>query len=127
MLWPQPENVAISKDLVAASAVPLVLSILRTGDDYGYAIIKRVAELSEGRMRWTEGMLYPILHRLEEQGWVTSSWRDAESGRRRKYYRISRTGLAELDAQRRQWETVLAAFDRGFLERKRPGGDETGR
>ena len=53
------------KDLVAASATPLVLSILKEGDSYGYAIIKRVKELSEREMNWTDGMLYPVLHRLE--------------------------------------------------------------
>lgn len=109
----------ISKDLVAASAVPLVLSILREGDSYGYAIIRRVAELSEGRLQWTEGMLYPVLHRLEDQGLVASLWRDAENGRRRKYYRISRAGLAELEAQRGQWDAVLATLRRTFLDRGR--------
>ena len=55
----------ISKDLVAASAAPLVLAILAEGDSYGYAIIKRVSELSGGHLRWTDGMLYPVLHRLD--------------------------------------------------------------
>ena len=58
----------MSKDLVAASATPLVLAILAEGDSYGYAIIKRVAELSGGHLQWTDGMLYPVLHRLERQG-----------------------------------------------------------
>ena len=58
----------VSKDLVAASATPLILSILAEGDSYGYAIIKRVRELSGGQMEWTDGMLYPVLHRLEKQG-----------------------------------------------------------
>ena len=64
----------ISKDLVAASAAPLVLAILAEGDSYGYAIIKRVGELSGGRLRWTDGMLYPVLHRLERLGYVEASW-----------------------------------------------------
>lgn len=109
----------ISKDLVAASAVPLVLSILREGDSYGYAIIRRVTELSEGRLQWTEGMLYPVLHRLEAQGFVSSAWRDADSGRRRKYYRIRREGLAELEAQREQWDAVLSTLRRTFLDQGR--------
>ena len=58
------------KDLVAASATPLVLAILAEGDSYGYAIIKRVTELSGGHLQWTDGMLYPVLHRLERQGLV---------------------------------------------------------
>ncbi len=110
---------SISKDLVAASAVPLVLSILAEGDSYGYAIIRRVAEISEGRLLWTEGMLYPVLHRLEAQGFVAASWRDAENGRRRKYYRIRREGLAHLEAQRDQWDAVLGALRRTFLDKGR--------
>ena len=64
----------MSKDLVAASATPLVLAILAEGDSYGYAIIKRVAELSGGHLQWTDGMLYPVLHRLERQGQVAAKW-----------------------------------------------------
>jgi PadR family transcriptional regulator, regulatory protein PadR len=111
--------VPISKDLVAASAVPIVLSILREGDSYGYAIIRRVAELSEGRLKWTEGMLYPVLHRLEAQGFVSAAWRDADGGRRRKYYRIRREGLAELASQRGQWDAVLSTLQRTFLDQGR--------
>ncbi len=75
----------MSKDLVAASATPLVLAILAEGDSYGYAIIKRVAELSGGHLQWTDGMLYPVLHRLERQGYVAAKWSASENGRRRKY------------------------------------------
>jgi DNA-binding PadR family transcriptional regulator len=96
----------LGKDLVAASATPLVLAILAEGDSYGYAIIKRVAELSGGHLQWTDGMLYPVLHRLERQGFVVAKWIAAESGRRRKYYRITKEGRAQLVAQRRQWQTV---------------------
>ena len=61
----------IAKDLVAASATALLLSILQSGPSYGYAIIQRVRELSEGEMEWADGMLYPILHRLEKQKFIT--------------------------------------------------------
>ncbi|HEY5617069.1 MAG TPA: helix-turn-helix transcriptional regulator [Vicinamibacterales bacterium] len=94
------------KDLVAASATPLVLAILTEGDSYGYAIIKRVAELSDGHVQWTDGMLYPVLHRLERQGLVAAKWRASDSGRRRKYYRITKEGRAELTVQRQQWQVV---------------------
>jgi DNA-binding PadR family transcriptional regulator len=96
----------IGKDLVAASATPLVLAILSEGDSYGYAIIKRVEELSEGELRWTDGMLYPVLHRLERAGYVEATWGKSESGRRRKYYRLTQEGRAELSDQRRQWRIV---------------------
>ena len=100
----------VSKDLVAASATPLVLAILSEGDSYGYAIIKRVAELSGGQLLWTDGMLYPVLHRLERQGHVAAKWTASESGRRRRYYRITREGRAQLAAQRRQWQVVDGAL-----------------
>lgn len=96
----------VGKDLVAASATPLVLAILAEGESYGYAIIKRVAELSGGELQWTDGMLYPVLHRLERQGLVASRWMAADSGRKRKYYRITKDGRAELAAQRQRWELV---------------------
>ena len=96
----------LSKDLVAASATPLVLGILAEGDSYGYAIIKRVNELSGGQLQWTDGMLYPVLHRLERQGLIASKWAASETGRQRKYYRITRTGRAHLADERRRWEAV---------------------
>ncbi len=100
----------VSKDLVAASATPLVLAILAEDENYGYAILKRVSELSGGQLRWTDGMLYPVLHRLERTGCVRSRWQTSESGRKRKYYRITRQGRAQLSSQRRQWQVVDATL-----------------
>ena len=96
----------LNKDLVAASATPLVLAILAEGDSYGYAVIKRVAELSRGHLQWTDGMLYPVLHRLERQDFIAAKWDVSESGRKRKYYRITKLGRAQLAAQREQWQIV---------------------
>ena len=100
----------IGKDLVAASATPLVLSILSEGESYGYAIIKRVDELSGGRLQWTDGMLYPVLHRLERNGLVKSAWGRSDTGRRRKYYRLTDRGSEELANQQRQWQVVNETF-----------------
>jgi DNA-binding PadR family transcriptional regulator len=100
----------VGKDLVAASATPLVLAILSEGESYGYAIIKRVDELSAGELQWTDGMLYPVLHRLERNGFVKAHWGRSESGRRRKYYRLTDLGSEELSNQRRQWRIVNAAL-----------------
>lgn len=96
----------INKDLVAASSTPLVLAILAEGDSYGYAILKRVRELSGGKLEWTDGMLYPVLHRLERSGLIESRWEESESGRRRKYYRVTEAGREQLADERRQWLTV---------------------
>ena len=96
----------LGKDLVAASATPLVLAILAEGDSYGYAIIKRVAELSGGHLQWTDGMLYPVLHRLERLGFVAARWGMSEIGRRRRYYRITTQGRTQLAAERQRWQVV---------------------
>jgi PadR family transcriptional regulator, regulatory protein PadR len=100
----------IGKDLVAASATPLVLAIVAEDDTYGYAILKRVADLSGGRLQWTDGMLYPVLHRLERNGHIEGRWGTSETGRRRKYYRITEQGRAELRQQRTQWQAVDEAL-----------------
>ena len=106
----------ISKDLIAASSTPLVLAILAEGDSYGYAIIKRVGELSGGRMAWTDGMLYPVLHRLERLGFVEARWEVAETGRRRKYYRLTKDGRTQLQQERRRWEAVDQTLHRIWIK-----------
>jgi PadR family transcriptional regulator, regulatory protein PadR len=103
-------GVHIDKDLVAASATPLVLAILAEGESYGYAILKRVRELSGGEFEWTDGMLYPLLHRLRRLGYVTTDWRSPPEGRRRRYYAITDDGRAALAEQQRQWTTVTRAL-----------------
>ncbi len=101
----------IDKDLVAASSTPLVLAILAGGESYGYAILKRVRALSAGELEWTDGMLYPLLHRLRRLGYVTTEWRTPPEGRRRRYYMLTDDGRAALADQRRQWETVTRALN----------------
>jgi PadR family transcriptional regulator, regulatory protein PadR len=96
----------IAKDLVAASSKPLVLSILAGGASYGYEIIQKVRELSGGHIEWSDGMLYPVLHRLERDGMIESEWKDSETGRERKYYCLSSKGRKALQAERQQWLTV---------------------
>jgi PadR family transcriptional regulator, regulatory protein PadR len=100
----------ISKDLVAASATPLLLAILAEGDSYGYAILKRVSELSGGELHWTDGMLYPVLHRLERQGHIKGKWGTSETGRKRKYYHLTTAGKTQLAEQCQQWQMVDAAL-----------------
>ena len=105
----------VAKDLVAASATPLVLGILAEGESYGYAVLRRINELSRGELDWTEGLLYPLLHRLERLGYAESSWQPVTGERRRKYYRITDQGLAQLAEQRRQWDTVVDALKEIWL------------
>ena len=101
----------IDKDLVAAAATPLVLAILAEGESYGYAILKRVRALSGGELEWSDGMLYPLLHRLRRLGYVTTEWRTSPEGSRRKYYAITDDGRAALAEQQQQWLTVTRALN----------------
>jgi len=114
--------VRIDKDLVAASATPLVLGILSDGEQYGYAILKRVGELSGGRMQWTDGMLYPLLHRLERVGYVSSSWSTSEAGRRRKHYALTAAGREALAERQEQWTVVADALRQVWQQTQRPAG-----
>lgn len=100
----------IGKDLVAASAGPLVMAILTEGESYGYAILKRVHELSGGKLAWTDGMLYPLLHRLLRLGYLEATWDRPAGGRRRRYYRLTEAGRRALAEQREQWVVVDEAL-----------------
>ncbi|WP_113906656.1 PadR family transcriptional regulator [Aliidiomarina celeris] len=102
----------LSKDLVAASSTPLVLGIVAEGETYGYEIVKRVEMLSGGQLSWTEGMMYPLLHRLEQQGLLEARWRIAETGRKRKYYGLTELGLKSLAQQQQQWQMINNALAR---------------
>jgi PadR family transcriptional regulator PadR len=94
------------KELVAASAEPIILSLLAKGESYGYAIIQEIKARSQNQMQWTDGMLYPVLHRMENKGWIKARWVDSEVGRRRKYYSLKTTGKKALEKQHEQWTVV---------------------
>jgi PadR family transcriptional regulator len=108
----KPERIA--KDLVAASATGMLLAILQRGASYGYAIIQEVRALSGGELEWSEGMLYPVLHRLEEQGLIESYEDVGETGRKRRYYRLRAEGRRALAEERRQWDVVHAALTKAW-------------
>jgi len=109
----------ISKDLTAASATPLLLAILKEQDSYGYEIIKRIKELSHNEMEWTEGMLYPVLHRLEEQQLIESYWKNSETGRKRKYYYLNEAGLEELNNVIKQWDIVHSVISETLINKQK--------
>lgn len=96
----------LPKELAAASTRPLLLAILTRGEDYGYSIIQQVREASGGQIEWSEGMLYPVLHRMEKEGLIKSTWKQADNGRRRKYYSVSPAGKQSLAQHREQWLAV---------------------
>jgi DNA-binding PadR family transcriptional regulator len=99
----------LEKELVAASTEPLILSLLSRGESYGYALIQDVKRLSGDKIEWTDGMLYPVLHRMENKGWIKSRWVEIENGRKRKYYSIQKDGRQALREKREQW-TVISSL-----------------
>jgi PadR family transcriptional regulator, regulatory protein PadR len=96
----------IRKELVAASAEPVILSLLAKGESYGYAIIQEVTIRSEGELHWTDGMLYPVLHRMEDRGLIKSRWGESETGRKRKYYSLKEDGKAAMTKHHEQWSVI---------------------
>jgi PadR family transcriptional regulator, regulatory protein PadR len=107
----------VKKELVAASAEPLILSLLEKGESYGYAIIQEIRDRSNDELRWTDGMLYPVLHRMEAKGWIKARWAESETGRKRKYYSIRPEGRKAHKQQREQWLKVHSVLS-GLWEEK---------
>ena len=105
------EYFMVAKELVAASTKPLVLGVLSNGESYGYEIIRQIRDRSGGQLEWSEGMLYPVLHRMEKEKLIVSSWKVGENGRKRKYYRISVSGKRSMAAERKQWLAVHNTLD----------------
>ena len=102
----------ISKNLTAASTKPIILGILKQGKSYGYLIIRKIKEISGGQMEWSDGMLYPVLHRLEKEELIRSEWIMSEDSRPRKYYEISEKGKKELIAEKDQWVQVNSVLSK---------------
>ncbi|WP_424963227.1 PadR family transcriptional regulator [Ekhidna sp.] len=100
----------LSKNLTAASSRPIILGILKQGTSYGYLIIKKLKELSGGKIEWSDGMLYPVLHKLEKENLIKAKWELAENGRPRKYYTITDLGKQELINEEKQWNQVNAVL-----------------
>jgi PadR family transcriptional regulator PadR len=104
----------ISKHLTAATTKPIILGILKQGKSYGYLIIKKIKEISGGQMHWSDGMLYPVLHRLEKDEYIKSEWIMSDDSRPRKYYQITSKGKKELVAEQKQWTQVNSVLSQIF-------------
>ncbi|MDB6059181.1 MAG: PadR family transcriptional regulator [Verrucomicrobiales bacterium] len=100
----------LAKELVAASTEPLILSLLARGESYGYALIQDVKRLSGDKIEWTDGMLYPVLHRMEQNGWIKARWDEPETGRKRKYYSLKKDGQKALKQKQEQWSMVASVL-----------------
>lgn len=103
----------ISPQLRAAATKPLILSILARRDrSYGYEIIQIVRRLSGGSLEWKDGMLYPVLHRMERDGLIQSRWRLSDSSRPRKYYTIKPEGRSALKSEKAHWLELHATLQK---------------
>jgi PadR family transcriptional regulator, regulatory protein PadR len=105
-----------NKPLIAASTKPLILAILRRGENYGYQIIQKVWEISGEEISWSEPMLYPFLQRMEKDGLIKSRWKVVDNKRFRRYYRLTDRGYAELEQEEAQWLKVQAIFRKLLTE-----------
>src|SRR5690349_650040 len=90
----------------------LVLKVLERGPMHGYAIAVRLQQLSSDVLQVEEGSLYPALYRMEQRGWLASAWAPSDTGRRARFYRLTRTGRAQLDAERQSWVRLTGAVQR---------------
>ncbi len=96
----------MSKEMIGATSIPLILSILNEGESYGYQIIQRMKAVSNDQIEWKEGTLYPILHKMEKKGLITSFWKVSDNGRKRKYYRIVEEGKSFLSLEMQNWQSM---------------------
>jgi PadR family transcriptional regulator, regulatory protein PadR len=100
----------LRKELVAASTEPMILALLLQGETYGYAIVQEILARSQNQIAWTDGMLYPVLHRMERKKWIKARWVESETGRKRKYYSITKAGKIACDRYRNEWNLVESVF-----------------
>ncbi|HET9359819.1 MAG TPA: PadR family transcriptional regulator [Vicinamibacterales bacterium] len=99
-----------SGELVQGTLPLLILRTLATGPNHGFAIARRIQQVSKDVLRVEEGSLYPALHRLEVQGWIASEWRMTENNRTAKYYRLTRAGRRQLEREATRWNAIADAI-----------------
>src|SRR3989440_8295244 len=96
-------------DLPQGTLDLLILKVIALGPVHGYAIAQRLEQVSRGVVRVPQGSLYPALHRLEDRGLLAADWRETESGREAKFYRLTRKGRMQLDAETASWRRLTEA------------------
>lgn len=97
-------------DMIQGTLDLLILKTISIEPKHGWAIAKRIQQVSEDALQITQGALYPALHRLEQQGWIAAEWRATETGREAKFYRLTRAGAAQLKRELAQWERLSNAI-----------------
>jgi len=102
----------ISKELIGASASSIILSLLQLGDSYGYEIIQKVRDYTNGKIKWKEASIYPVLKKMESEQMIKSYWKMQDGERPRKYYTILDTGVRQLENNKAEWNMVQSVFSR---------------
>jgi PadR family transcriptional regulator, regulatory protein PadR len=97
-------------DLIQGTLDLLILKTISVGPMHGWAIAKRIQQVSDEVLQVTQGALYPALHRLEKQGWISAEWRITDTGREAKFYQLTRAGAAQLKKELAQWERLSSAI-----------------
>jgi len=98
-------------DLVQGTLDLLILKTLSLGAQHGWAIAKRIQQVSGEVLQVQQGSLYPALHRLEQQGWITAEWAESETGRQAKFYTLTREGRRQLERELATWDRLSAAIN----------------
>ncbi|HYL77269.1 MAG TPA: PadR family transcriptional regulator [Bryobacteraceae bacterium] len=96
-------------DLIQGTLDLLILKTISIEPKHGWAIAKRIEQVSAEVLQVSQGALYPALHRLEQQGWIRADWRESDTGREAKFYSLTRAGRAQLEKELAQWERLSNA------------------
>jgi PadR family transcriptional regulator PadR len=99
-----------SGELLQGTLPLLILRILATGPNHGFAIARRIHQISKDVLKIEEGSLYPALHRMELEGWIEAEWDVTENNRKAKYYRLTRTGRKQLKDETERWLAIAGAM-----------------
>lgn len=99
-------------DLLQGTLDVLILKTLAAGPMHGWGISQRIQQVSEDVLRVNQGSLYPALHRLEDEGWISAEWGASENNRKAKFYRLTRSGQRQLEVETESWRRLAAAVGR---------------
>ena len=97
-------------ELLQGTLDMLILRVAALRPIHGYALVQRIQQLSKDALQIRQGSLYPALYRLEERGWLKSDWKSTEGGRDAKFYRVTKTGLRQLEAEKAGWKRLCEAI-----------------
>ena len=92
----------------------IILKVLAVEEMHGLGVSRRIEQVTKGTFQVKPGSLFPALHRMEEQGWVASTWGESENNRRAKYYRLTKTGRRQLEAETKRWDRISLAIARAL-------------